>query len=400
MNIKAWLAFLLAVMVPAGGGKGRQTENRKLGETVQRAMDGSLKDSGAVGVSAAIIFPDGETWRGASGMSHEGVPLTPNMLFDIASIQKNFQAALALKLVEKGLLGLDDPLDKWLPPYPNINGKTTIRQVMSLTSGIDNIVSDPKSPWRVGYHNIDFEKIWTFEEILREFVGEPNSQPGERCAYSSTNYIILRQIIEKASRSKQSTFFENTLLKPHHLDHTLAEFFKPIPKSMPFAHAWLDARGDGNLEDISGHSLNWVASIAPMFVFSTPGDMAKWMRALYHEKTVLSQETLKAMLSFRGPVEGEPLMKGYGLGVVDINIGLLLPKWDAIRCYGHLGSQFGYTTFAGYFPDYGLSMAIMFNRGCDEGTDKAVSMVSGAIFDALFGELGVRTSKPRDTVSE
>ncbi len=400
MKIKVWLAILLAVMIPAGCGKSRQNADLKLGEMVQRAMDASLKGSGAVGVSTAIIFPDGETWKGASGISHEGVPLTPEMLFDIASIQKNFQATLALTLVEEGLIGLDDPLDKWLPPYPNIDGKITIRQVLSLTSGIDNFVPDPKSPWRVGYHNIDFEKMWTWEEILRDFVGEPNFKPGERCAYSSTNYIVLRLIIEQASRSKQSALFENRLLKPNHLDHTLADFSKPIPENMPIAHAWLDARGDGNLEDISGNSLNWEASLAPMLVYSTPGDMAKWMRALYHKKTVLSQKTLKAMLSFRGPVEGEPLMKGYGLGVVDINIGLLLPKWDAIRCYGHLGSQFGYTTFAGYFPDYGLSMSIMFNRGCDRGTDRAVGTVTGAIFDALFGQSGVRPSIPKDTVSE
>jgi CubicO group peptidase (beta-lactamase class C family) len=135
--------------------------NMPINEALQAAMDESIKNSGAIGVSAAIIFPDGQMWKGASGISHEGVPVTTDMLFDIGSIEKNFQAALALKLVEEGLIALDDPLEKWFPPYPNISGKITIRQILNLTSGIDNLVEDPNSPFRVGYVNIQHGKIWT-----------------------------------------------------------------------------------------------------------------------------------------------------------------------------------------------------------------------------------------------
>jgi len=63
--------------------------------------------------------PDGEVWAGATGISHEGVPLTTDMLFRYRErAEKNLQAALALKLVEEGVLSLDDPLEKWLPLSP------------------------------------------------------------------------------------------------------------------------------------------------------------------------------------------------------------------------------------------------------------------------------------------
>lgn len=77
---------------------------------------------------------------------------------DIGSAQKKLQVAPALKLVEDQLISLDDPLGKWLPAYPNINGKMTIRQLLNLTSGVDNLVEDPNYPWRVEYGNIRFEK--------------------------------------------------------------------------------------------------------------------------------------------------------------------------------------------------------------------------------------------------
>jgi hypothetical protein len=99
---------------------------------------------------------------------------------------------------------------------------------------------------------------------------------------------------------------------------------------------------------------------------------------------------LKAMLDFGGPVQGEPLMKGYGLGVADIDLGAMMPHRKQVRVYGHLGSQIGYMTFVGYFPDYGVSLAVMSNRGGDGDSQMAIATVSGAVIDALLGYLGVK----------
>jgi len=340
-------------------------------------------------------------WKGASGISHEGVLVTTDMLFDIGSIEKNFQATLALLLAEEGLISLDDPLKKWFPSYPHINGKITIRQLLNMTSGIDKFVEDPNSPYRIGYVNIQHEKIWTWEDIYDTYIGQPNFEPGTKSEYSTTNYIVLKHIIEKAAQEKQIKLFEERLLKPYHLDHTLADFFAPIPENMPISHGWCDIDPDEDAEDISaGYSLNWIVSLSPMLVYSTPGDMAKWVDALYHKKTVLGEEMLKEMLSFHGPVQNEPMMYGYGLGVVDINLGAILSNWEDIQVYGHLGSQFGYTSFVGYFPELEISVAIMFNRGCDLETDRAVATVSGAFFDVLFRHLGVKESKQQGSVSD
>jgi D-alanyl-D-alanine carboxypeptidase len=367
----------------------------QIGPELQAAMDGSIKDSGAIGVSAAVVFPGGELWTGTAGISHPGVPLTADMLFGIASVQKNLQAALTLKLIEEGVIALDDPLSKWLAPTPAIDGAITIRQLLNLTSGIQDFVGHPRSPFRVGYVNIDFEHTWTWQEIQDVFLREPSFPPGTRCEYSSTNYIVLTQIVEKATRSRQSRLAEAKLLRPNRLDHTWVDFSRPMPQRMRVAHGWFDTNGDGSPEDISGNSLAWIASLAPMLVYSTPSDVARWMHALYHRKTVLKDETLKAMLDFGGPVQGEPLMKGYGLGVVDINIGLLTPQWAHVRVHGHLGSGFGHMAFAGYLPDYGVAAAIMSNRGGDRDSERAIGTVGGAVLDALLRRLGAKESGQR-----
>ena len=153
-----------------------------IGPALQAAMDESIKDSGVTGVSAAVVFPDGSLWKGASGLSHQGVPMTTEMLFDIGSIQKNFMAALTLRLVEEGLLGLDDSLGKWLPPCPNIPGKITIRQLLNMTAGLNDFVPEANSPFRIGYDNINFEKWLTWEDIYTQFIHQPDFEAGTQCA--------------------------------------------------------------------------------------------------------------------------------------------------------------------------------------------------------------------------
>lgn len=372
-----------------------------LNESLQTAMDEAMKNSNAVGVSAAIIFPDGTMWKGTSGISHEGIPVTTDMLFDIGSIEKNFQATLALLLVEEGLLDLNDPLKKWIPSYPNINENITICQLLNMTSGIDKIVYDPNSPWRIGYTNIDFEKIWTWDDIYRSFVSTPNFEPGTKIDYSTTNYILLKQIIEAVMQKSQIEVLENRILKPIRLNHTLIRFFEQIPDTLSIAHGWCDIDPDDDPEDItSGYSLNWLASLSPMLVYSTAKDMVRWIDALYNKKSVLSDDMLQEMLSFSGPVQNEPMMNGYGLGVVDINLGSILPRWEGVRTIGHLGSQFGYSAFAVYFLDLETSVVLLFNRGCDNATNSEIGKVADAFFEVLFTHLGVRESGREDGISE
>ncbi len=391
--MKLWHLIMVLFSAAAALSSHAIEESRTpIGPALEAAMKDSIKNSGAIGVSAAVIFPAGEMWAGTTGVSHAGVPLTTDMLFGIASVQKNLQAALTLKLVEEGAFGLDDPLRKWLSPTPAIDGAITIRQLLNMTSGIKDFVGHPKSPFRIGYVNLDFQHTWTWQEIQDVLIGEPSFQPGTGCEYSSSNYLVLKQIIEKATRSKLSKLAEDRLLKPNRLDHTWVDFSRPVPGRMRVAHGWFDTNDDGSPEDISGNSLNWIASLAPMLVYSTPGDVAKWLHTLYHRKSVLKEQTLKAMLDFGGPVQGEPLMKGYGLGVVDINIGAIAPRWAHVRIHGHLGSGFGYMTFAGYLPDYGVSLAIMSNRGGDRDSERAIGTVGGAVIDVLLRHLGAKES--------
>jgi len=274
MRIRQVLSFL-AILVLTGCHSSEPTADLPLNAALQKALDESITDSGVKGVSAAVVFPDGNMWAGASGISHGAVPVTTDMLFDIGSIGKNLEAALTLKLVEAGRLTLDDPLEKWFPQHPNIDGRITIRHLLGMTSGLDDLVDDSNSPWRIGYENIEYDRVWTWGEIYSSLVGAPRFEPGAKCQYSNTNYVVLKHVIEQVSRTKVMVELENRILRPYGLNHMLVDFTRPIPESLRIVHGWYDVGGDGNADDISSNSLTWLSSISPILVYSTTRDVAK-----------------------------------------------------------------------------------------------------------------------------
>jgi uncharacterized protein (TIGR02145 family) len=143
--------------------KSDTTSSLTFPEKLQRALDVSLESGYGVGVSAAVILPDGETWVGTSGISHGTTPITPDMLFAIGSAQKMFVGAAILQLAEEGRISLDDSLHEWLPPLPYVDSTITIRQLLNHTSGLYNFV-DNSAYWQAFFN--DPTKIWTMEEVI------------------------------------------------------------------------------------------------------------------------------------------------------------------------------------------------------------------------------------------
>ena len=116
---------------------------------LQAALDRALLEGqGAhdLGISAAVIVPGYEPWLGVSGSSHPGVPLTTDMLFNMGSIAKSFEAALALQLAAEGALDLDQPISTWLPAYPRVDGRITPASSSTTPAASTTSSSIPISP--------------------------------------------------------------------------------------------------------------------------------------------------------------------------------------------------------------------------------------------------------------
>jgi D-alanyl-D-alanine carboxypeptidase len=324
---------------------------------LQDVIDSKLEAYNGTGVSVAVVIPGYRTWCGVSGMSNPSTsePVQPDMLFGIASIGKNYVATLVLQLAEQGRLSLEDSVNKWLPSFQNIDNTITVRQLLSHTSGIYDFVKHPQSPYAISFQSLEFSKLWTSKEVITKLVNEPYFPPGEGWHYSTTNYTLLRMIVEKITQSELSIELRKRFLNPLNLYHTVfIDANDPFPKDFKIAHNWFDANGDGNLEDISGKPKEWL-SIVPHLTYATAEDLARWSDALFRAK-VLSGSSLDLMLDFHRPTPGEPC-SGYGLGVWEWKSELL----DGVQAWGHGGWGFGWIAALIYFPENKISMAILMN---------------------------------------
>jgi len=329
--------------------------NLPFAKSLQNALNIATKIGNGKGISASIIIPNKGSWTGVSGISHENTPVSPDMLFNIASVGKNFLATLVLKLCEEGVLRLDDPLHKWLPDYPNIDNRITIRQLLNHTSGIFDFVEHPKSPYRIPFNSIEFEKPLSHSMILKEMISEPYFQPGKGWHYSTTNSILLYIIVEKATQSSVTQEVQERFIEPLGLSHTviLDEKTTSIPLNFKVAHPWHDVDRNGTSEDIAAKPKTWSATLSPLMIFSSAEDLSKWSQALYSGK-VISEGSLVQMLTFHRPTPGEP-STGYGLGTQEM-------KYGGIEMWGHLGWQYGYLTAMLYVPEHSASISLLINE--------------------------------------
>jgi D-alanyl-D-alanine carboxypeptidase len=330
---------------------------------LQSALDEALQEGqGAhdLGISAVVLVPGYEPWLGVSGNSHPGAPLKTDMLFNMGSIAKSFEAALALQLAEEGALDLDQPITAWLPEYPQVDGRITVRQLLNHSSGVYNVFEHPDFPW-VG-PGVDYEKEWPIAEVFERFVGEPYGPPGVVQHYSSTNYLLLTAILERTTEGSVTEEISGRFLEPLGLDSTVVSMGVLPPARYSVAHPWLDVNGDGTLQDLSGAPQTWIASMTHPVLYATPGDMARWTaalhsQALYGEKRVLSEESLQQMLAIPETELGDPEGGKYGLGVVDFSDILGVPV------IGHGGSALGYSAAALYLPEQEIALAWSINTG-------------------------------------
>jgi CubicO group peptidase (beta-lactamase class C family) len=113
-------------------------------------------------------------------------------------------------------------------------------------------------------------------------------------------------------------------------------------------------------------------------IFACAGDLATWAQALFHDKTILTSESLDQMLDWVDvdiPAEEAQLIADYGLGAVRFNPDLL----DGTLLVGHSGGALFYSAVSGHLPDYGVSVGAAQNAETDDAFGLMVAQVVSLI---------------------
>lgn len=247
------------------------------------------------------------------------IPLTKDSVFNIASIGKQFTAAVVMLLVERGLIGLDDSLSKYLPevPYDNI----TIRQMLTHTSGLPEQNELMFKYWNSDNPVTNRDVV----EYLIKYKPAAAFKPGENFKYCNTNYSLLALIVEKVTKQKFEDFVTKNIFMPLEMKQTrylkpTAGNYKTIPNQTENYIA--DTEGKKFLlpQDIPEYK-NAVALLGLTGagnIYSTTGDLHKWQESLKTAK-ILKGESINEIQSpqVKGNVDGSDAY-GFGLAIKSI----------------------------------------------------------------------------------
>ncbi len=172
---------------------------------------------GAVALHQAYGLRKHAGEAGLDGLPSPAEPMTEDTIFDLASLTKNLVTATAvMQLYEQGKVRFDDPAQQYLPDFNPANdprrAKVTIRMLLTHTSGEPGDV-ELKDPW--GLNGPDKA------EGLRRALGTPlQSGPGDGFRYSDINFILLGELVEKASGEALDVYAQQHIFDPLGMDDT------------------------------------------------------------------------------------------------------------------------------------------------------------------------------------
>jgi D-alanyl-D-alanine carboxypeptidase len=323
----------------------------------------------------AIVLNNKIIDRGAYGLANVELKASVNIhsLFNIGSIGKTFTASAIMLLQKDGKLSINDAINKYLDSLPD-NWKTiTIKHLLSHTSGIKDYAHDFP-----GYSFIEKDRKQEITE--REFIQEATSlplnfQPGERWAYSNSNFVLLGFIIHKVSGKSQGEFMKERIFDPLGLKETR---YTNVSKIIPNRVCGYLLDDDNKL--INGAYIsNFFSTMGDMGIITTATDLAKWSMALDDVK-ILDKQTLQQMWTSSILNDGVEAM-----GVFGTNYGL---GWTVSRHRGYMeighGGSFinGYTANLARFPEKHLAVIVLTNLNPTN-----VSWISYNIAGFYFPEL-------------
>ncbi|MBL7772057.1 MAG: beta-lactamase family protein [Chitinophagaceae bacterium] len=267
-----------------------------------------------------------------------------NILWDeqtqsqLASTSKPFTAGAILILKDKGLLGIDDPVNKYISyfPYPEI----TLRMLLNHRSGLpDYLKLMTKAADKPYLCNDDVLSWLAVKRPKLNFTSDT------KFTYCNTNYVVLASVIEKVTGMKFDYFMKRFLFTPLGMTNT----FVVDPNDIKNEHTANSYNYRWKLEPNMHFDGVW----GDKGVYSTVEDLYRWDQALYSGKLIKSSTLSEAYRGYSFEKEG---VKNYGLG------WRMLDYPNGTKIIYHNGWWHGNNTSFYRFIDDNFTIIVLGNR--------------------------------------
>jgi CubicO group peptidase (beta-lactamase class C family) len=264
------------------------------------------------------------------------VPNTPQTVFRIGSITKQFTAMSIMILQERGKLKVSDSICKYLTNCPKAWKPITLEHLLTHTSGIWNY-TDTKDFLQTALTPLNRgQMVDLFRTKPLEF------KPGERWNYSNSGYYLLGIVIERAARQSYESFLYENIFKPLSMKNTGFNAGSRIVDKLATGYSTLSG------QRIIPNPFIGINVFSDGALYSNVEDLLVWDQALYTEKLV-SKKSLDQIFTPFKLNSGNDYGYGYGWSILGNSVS-------------HGGIVFGFVTYISRFPQKGTTVIVLTNH--------------------------------------
>jgi CubicO group peptidase (beta-lactamase class C family) len=232
------------------------------------------------------------------------VPNTPESVFRLGSLTKQFTAAAILQLQGQGRLNVNDTVDRYLPDFPH-GSEITVHQLLNHSSGTPDLLAS---------YGAELRQAHTPDEMIGQAAGQAAGQPleftpGSQYKYCNICYVMLGRIVEKVSGQSYAEYMAEHIFQPAGMTATGIDEAGPVVLHRAAGYTW-NGQTYRNAEFLDTSNVGGAG-----ILHSTVGDMYKWDRALYTD-AVLSAAAREAYFAPSVRID-EGTSYAYGWRIMD-----------------------------------------------------------------------------------
>jgi CubicO group peptidase (beta-lactamase class C family) len=319
-----------------------------LPDSVIKRIDGLFSkwsNPNSPGCVIGIVRNDSLLYAKGYGLANleYAIPNTQETIFHMASVSKQFTGYAIVLLAKQGKLALEDDVRKYLPWFPDLKEKITIRQLLNHTSGI-------RDQWQLlAISGTRIDDVITQAHIVK-LLGQQralNFKPGEQSSYSNSGYTMLAEIVKAVSGQTLRQFADSAIFKPLGMNNThFHDDYTEVVKNRSYSYGRSGSNGFTN-------SVLSYSNAGATSLFTNATDMARWITNFYAPKVGTPSDI--EQLAHKGKLNnGREL--SYALGIV-------VDQYKGWKQYLHGGGDAGYRTFVTVFPDLKMGFMVFSNLG-------------------------------------
>lgn len=334
-----------------------------------------LTEANGPGLAIGVVRNDSLIYAKGYGLANleHNIPITPETIFHLASVSKQFAGYSIILLEREGKLKLDDDVRKYLPWFPDLKEKITIRHLLHHTSGI-------RDQWQLlAISGTRLDDVITQDHIVKLLSQQQalNFKPGEQHLYSNSGYTMLAEIVKSVTGKTLRQYTDSIIFTP--LGMTSTHFHDDYTELVPNRASSYQRTSDQRY----ANSVLSYSNTGATSLFSNIKDLSKWAMNFYKPLAGTAAD-------IRALTTNVKLNNG---STISYAAGIVADNYKGYTQYSHSGGDAGFRTYFTVLPEKKLGFIFL----CNAADIRFWPKVS-ELMDLMLGEknakIAAASSKP------